>query len=199
MNDAYDGKEIGQSYGNPHTTEDESPDGSGEADHALEEREDVPHGLWSEPACQLLGLEGFDGPEIDIREEVAYPHRSVSSHRRESGQICLPLHKVPGHRRGTHREVRGRARYLMLDFIDRLAQHIPERSFRRVRHCGLFFECQAHGASCQCPSDFSPDEKRRPSPRSWEQRRKAAGDRKPLSCPRCGSDMVFFRLLFGKH
>jgi len=39
--------------------------------------------------------------------------------------------------------------------------------------------------------------RRRRSPRTWEQRRKAAGDRRPLSCPRCGRRMEYWLFLFG--
>jgi hypothetical protein len=39
---------------------------------------------------------------------------------------------------------------------------------------------------------------RRPNAQSWAQRRKAAGDRKPLSCPRCGHPMALWCLLFGQ-
>jgi len=41
--------------------------------------------------------------------------------------------------------------------------------------------------------------KRRLKPMNWEQRRKAAGNRKPLSCPRCGHTMELWCLLFGPH
>lgn len=87
----------------------------------------------------------------------------------------------------------------VLDFIDRLVQHIPDQFFRQVRYYGLFSNAKRTEHLEQARHFLAQRKKRRPSPQNWEQRRKAAGDRKPLSCPRCGDDMVFFRQLFGKH
>jgi hypothetical protein len=84
-----------------------------------------------------------------------------------------------------------------LIFLDKVFQHFPDERFRQVRHYGIF--------STRCRSTALPTarrllaqrKKRRPSPTTWEQRRKAAGNGRPLSCPRCGREMLLWCLLFG--
>jgi hypothetical protein len=84
-----------------------------------------------------------------------------------------------------------------LEFLDTVFQHFPDERFRQVRHYGIF--------STRCRSTALPTarqllaqrKKRRPSPPTWEQRRKAVGNRRPLSCPRCGRQLLLWCLLFG--
>jgi hypothetical protein len=87
----------------------------------------------------------------------------------------------------------------VLTFIDRLVQHLPERNFRQVRYYGLFSNAKRRKHLVMARQILAQRKKRRPSPTTWEQRRKAAGDRKPLSCPWCGYPMVLSCTLFGKH
>jgi hypothetical protein len=86
----------------------------------------------------------------------------------------------------------------VLVFIDRLVQHLPEQKFRQVRYYGLFSNATRTEHLANVRQILAQRKKRRPKPMTWEQRRKAAGSRKPLSCPRCDHRMVFWCLLFGQ-
>jgi hypothetical protein len=72
----------------------------------------------------------------------------------------------------------------VLVFIDRLVQHLPEKKFRQVRHYGLFSNAKRTEYLSKARQILAQRKKRRPTPMTWEKRRKAAGNRKPLSCPR---------------
>jgi len=87
----------------------------------------------------------------------------------------------------------------VLVFIDRLVQHLPEHNFRQVRHYGLFSTAKRTQCLAKARQLLAQRKKRRPTPMTWEKRRKAAGDRKPLSCPQCGHPMELWCLLFGRH
>jgi hypothetical protein len=91
------------------------------------------------------------------------------------------------------------AKLPVLTFIDRLVQHLPERNFRQVRHYGLFSPRRRKEDLKRARQLLAQRKKRRSKAPCWEQRRKAAGNRRPLSCPRCGSDMVFHSCVFGCH
>jgi hypothetical protein len=84
-------------------------------------------------------------------------------------------------------------------FLDRLFQHFPENNFRQVRHYGLFATRNKTQSLKTARQFLAQRKKRRPAPNTWERRRKAAGDRKPLSCPRCGNKMMLWNLLFGNN
>ncbi len=83
-------------------------------------------------------------------------------------------------------------------FMDRLLQHLPETLFRQVRHYGLFSNAKRTELLRTARRLLAQRKKRRPTPETWVKRRQAAGDRKPLSCPRCGHLMELWCLLFGK-
>jgi hypothetical protein len=83
-------------------------------------------------------------------------------------------------------------------FMDRLLQHLPETHFRQVRHYGLFSNAKRTELLRKARQLLAQRKKRRPTPETWVQRRQAAGDRKPLSCPRCGHLMELWCLVFGK-
>jgi hypothetical protein len=85
----------------------------------------------------------------------------------------------------------------VLVFIDRLVQHLPEKNFRQLRHYGLFSTARRTECLVKARQFLAQRKNRRPKPMSWEQRRKAAGNRKPLSCPRCGHPMELWCLVFG--
>jgi hypothetical protein len=85
----------------------------------------------------------------------------------------------------------------VLTFIDRLVQHLPDVGFRQVRHYGLFSSAKRTKLLTRARQLLAQRKKRRPRPQTWVHRRKAAGDRKPLSCPRCGHPMELWCLLFG--
>lgn len=87
----------------------------------------------------------------------------------------------------------------VLKFIDRVVQHLPERNFRQVRHYGLFSPRKRKEGLKTARRLLAQRKKRRCKTPDWEQRRKAAGVRRPLSCPRCGSEMVFDSCVFGCH
>jgi len=87
----------------------------------------------------------------------------------------------------------------VLVFIDRLVQHLPEKNFRQVRHYGLFSNPKHTEYLGRTRQILAQRKKRRLKPINWEQRRKAAGNRKPLSCPRCAHPMELWCLLFGPH
>jgi hypothetical protein len=99
------------------------------------------------------------------------------------------------HRGGAH----GYKTLPVLTFIDRLVQHLPERNFRQVRYYGMFSTAKRTEHLATARSILAQRKKRRMAPITWAQRRKAAGDRRPLSCPQCGRAMVFWCLLFGNH
>ncbi len=86
----------------------------------------------------------------------------------------------------------------VLVFMDRLLQPLPETHFRQVRHYGLFSNAKRTELLRKARRLLAQRKKRRPTPETWVQRRQAAGDRKPLSCPRCGHLMELWCLLFGK-
>jgi hypothetical protein len=85
----------------------------------------------------------------------------------------------------------------VLVFLDKVFQHFPEARFRQVRHYGMFSIRSRSRALVMARQLLAQRKKRRPSPTTWEQRRKAAGNRRPLSCPRCDYPMVLWCLLFG--
>lgn len=85
----------------------------------------------------------------------------------------------------------------VLVFLDKVFQHFPDAQFRQVRHYGLFSTRRRGTALPMARQLLAQRKNRRPRPTTWEQRRKAAGDRRPLSCPRCGHEMVLWCLLFG--
>jgi hypothetical protein len=87
----------------------------------------------------------------------------------------------------------------VLIFIDRLVQHLPERNFRQVRYYGLFSSAKRRKHLVMACQILAQRKKRRPSPTTWEQKRKAEGNGKPLSCPWCDYPMVFSCSLFGNH
>ena len=86
----------------------------------------------------------------------------------------------------------------VLTFIDRLVQHLPETNFRQVRNYGLFSNVKRTGLLASTRQILAQRKKRRSAAQTWAQRRKAAGDGKPLSCPRCGGRLEFWCHLFGK-
>jgi len=86
----------------------------------------------------------------------------------------------------------------VLVFMDRLLQHLPEINFRQVRHYGLFSNAKRTEALRLARRLLAQRKKRRPAPETWEQRRKAAGNRKPLSCPQCSHPMELWCELYGK-
>ncbi len=86
----------------------------------------------------------------------------------------------------------------VLVFMDRLLQHLPEINFRQVRHYGLFSNAKRTEALGLARRLLAQRKKRRPAPETWEQRRKAAGNRKPLSCPQCSHPMELWCELYGK-
>ncbi len=86
----------------------------------------------------------------------------------------------------------------VLVFMDRLLQHLPEKNFRQVRHYGIFSNAKRTEALGLARRLLAQRKKRRPVPETWEQRRKAAGNRKPLSCPQCGHPMELWCELYGK-
>jgi len=86
----------------------------------------------------------------------------------------------------------------VLVFMDRLLQHLPEINFRQVRHYGLFSNAKRTKALKLARQLLAQRKKRKPAPETWEQRRKAAGNKKPLSCPRCSHPMELWCELYGK-
>lgn len=87
----------------------------------------------------------------------------------------------------------------VLVFIDRLVQHLPEKNFRQVRYYGLFSNATRTERLAKVRQILAQRKKRRPKPTTWEQRRKAAGNKKPLSCPRCDHAMELWCVVFGQH
>lgn len=85
----------------------------------------------------------------------------------------------------------------VLTFIDRLVQHLPERHFHQVRYYGMLAPTRRASTLAKARQLLAQRKRRRPTPQTWEQRRKAAGDRRPLSCPRCGQRMGYWLFLFG--
>ena len=86
----------------------------------------------------------------------------------------------------------------VLVFMDRLLQHLPEIRFRQVRHYGLFSNVKRTKALKLARQLLAQRKERKPAPETWEQRRKAAGNRKPLSYPRCSHPMELWCELYGK-
>lgn len=86
-----------------------------------------------------------------------------------------------------------------LVFLDKVFQHFPEARSRQVRHYGIFSTRRRGTALPTARHNLAQRKKRRSSPTTWEQRRKAAGIRRPLSCPRCGRQMEPWCTLFGSH
>lgn len=85
----------------------------------------------------------------------------------------------------------------VLTFIDRLVQHLPEERFHQVRYYGILAPTNKTSALAKARQLLAQRKKRRPKPQTWEHRRKAAGDKRPLSCPRCGQRMEYWFFLFG--
>lgn len=85
----------------------------------------------------------------------------------------------------------------VLVFIDRLVQHLPPRYFHQVRYYGLFAPSVRAQSLKTARLLLAQRKRRRLRPLTWELRRKAVDDTKPLSCPRCKSPMVYWSLMFG--
>jgi hypothetical protein len=86
----------------------------------------------------------------------------------------------------------------VLRFMDKVFQHLPDAHFRNVRQYGLFSTRRRSTLLPTARQLLAQRKRRRPSPTTWEQRRKTAGEKRPLSCPRCGREMMLWLLVFGK-
>jgi hypothetical protein len=145
---------------------------------------------------------------------MAHSDRPVAPERRWSGAVCLPVHQTPVLAEGRIVSYKaGRVGFLFKDyhkggtrqfkslpvlrFVDRLVQHIPERQFRQVRYYGIFATAVRARSLDLARQLLARRKRRRLPPVTWELRRKAAGDTKPLSCPRCGDTMKKWSLMFG--
>ena len=82
--------------------------------------------------------------------------------------------------------------------MKRLSLTSSRINFRQVRQYGLFSNAKRTEALGLARRLLAQRKKRRPAPETWEQRRKAAGNRKPLSCPRCSHPMELWCELYGK-
>lgn len=87
----------------------------------------------------------------------------------------------------------------VLVFIDRLVQHLPDQHFRQARHYGLLATATRTKDLVLARQLLAQRRKRRKRPTTWEQRRQAAGERKPLSCPQCEQTMAPWAHVFGGH
>lgn len=85
----------------------------------------------------------------------------------------------------------------VLTFIHRLVQHLPQRYFHQVRYYGLFAAAVRATELPHARQLLEQRKRRRLQPATWESRRKAAGDTRPLACPHCGTDMKYWSLMFG--
>ena len=88
-------------------------------------------------------------------------------------------------------------KFPVLLFIDRLVQHIPEKHYRYVRYYGLFSNRMKAHHLPKARQLLRQHRRKPPSPETWEQRRKKAGERTPLRCPRCRGPMFLVAILFG--
>jgi hypothetical protein len=87
----------------------------------------------------------------------------------------------------------------VLKFIDALVEHIPEKGARHFRSYGLFAPRCKKQALAVARKLLEQRKRPRPRPLSWLDRRKQAGELKPLRCPHCKAPMEFFGNLFGSH
>lgn len=85
----------------------------------------------------------------------------------------------------------------VLDFIDRLVQHIPEMNARHFRYYGIFATRVKTALLPKARSALEQRKRPRPARLTWEQQRKRAGEKEPLACPECGGRMRFYRRIFG--
>lgn len=85
----------------------------------------------------------------------------------------------------------------VLQFIDRLVQHIPEKNARHLRYYGLFASRVKTRLLAAARKALGQRKRRRPAPASWMRRRQAAGEKHPLRCPNCGGNMQLHCQLFG--
>lgn len=140
------------------------------------------------------------GPSLDSADKVVryacrYTKRPVIAEgrilRHQDGYVTFRFKDY--HQGGAH----GVKKLPVLVFIDRLLQHLPEIQFRQVRNYGLFSNAKRTKLLTMARQILAQRKNRRPKAQTWAQRRKAAGDRKPLSCPRCGHPMELWCLLFG--
>lgn len=86
----------------------------------------------------------------------------------------------------------------VLDFIQRLIQHIPEKHFKQIRYYGIY---SRHRASDRRLRRAIPSEKH-PFFRSldrWRERILSSFGYDPLKCPACGTTMLFLELYFRHH
>ena len=136
------------------------------------------------------------GAEKAVRYACRYTKRAVIAEGRierfQRGYVTFRFKDY--HKGGTQ----GFKKLPVLVFLDRLLQHLPEKHFRQVRHYGLFSNAKRTKLLTMARQILAQRKNRRPKAQSWAQRRKAAGDRKPLSCPRCGHPMELWCLLFGQ-
>lgn len=85
----------------------------------------------------------------------------------------------------------------VLTFIDRLTQHLPEQRVHQVHYYGMLAPTKKNSALAKAHQLLAQRRKRHSSSQTWEARRKAAGEKSPLSCPRCGQRMEHWFFLFG--
>lgn len=85
----------------------------------------------------------------------------------------------------------GRMRFMKMrayQFIDKLVSHIPDKHARHFIGYGLFAS-RGSDKLAQARKVLEQRKPRRLAASSWEKRRKEAGEKRPLSCPRCGNRM----------
>lgn len=140
------------------------------------------------------------GPTLRTAEQaVRYACRYTKRPAMAEGRILASRNGVVTFRyKDYHRGgAAGVKSYPALVFLDKVFQHFPDERFRQVRHYGIFSTRRRGTVLPAARQMLAQRKKRRPSPTTWEQRRKAAGFRRPLSCPRCAGGMQRWCLLFG--
>ena len=85
----------------------------------------------------------------------------------------------------------------VLEFIDRLVQHIPEKYARPVRYYGIFSTRTRSQDLPRARKALAQRKQRRPRPLTWEDRRAQAGEKRPLDGPRCRVPLTLVAILFG--
>ncbi len=87
----------------------------------------------------------------------------------------------------------------VLQFIDRLVQHIPDAGARPFRAYGLLATRTKTKDLALARKALRQRKRPRPAPLTWAQRRQASGEPNPMGCPACGGEMYFYAAVFGRH
>jgi len=86
----------------------------------------------------------------------------------------------------------------VLEFIGKLIRHIPERQFKMVRYYGLYAR-RRKKKSQQIMSIWKKYKRLKNKKIHWRERIKKSFGHDPLTCPKCGAEMILNDVVYKKY